>query len=141
MCNTAKCEPTVMFQSGEVDCWHLECPQASCARPVLRAGHCCPSCDGDEADFCAARAGALRERPVLANLSSDSSAGALAALNGTSFIPPTQTTTIHNHCSHMGRVWPPGALWHPDADSCVVCHCIVCSLSDFRVICTICIIV
>ena len=136
-----------------MDCWRLECPPTSCARPVLRAGHCCASCDGDEADFCAARAGALRERLVLARTStapvlpSAANSGALAVLNSVNSTktqpPPTPVGVLvaeaaAGHCTHMGRVWPPFAHWHPAADSCIICHCIVCSrIADARARCRV----
>ena len=34
-----------IFQSGEIDCWPLECPPTFCANPILKAGHCCPVCE------------------------------------------------------------------------------------------------
>lgn len=31
--------------NGEIDCWPMECPPTFCSAPILRPGHCCPSCD------------------------------------------------------------------------------------------------
>ena len=35
----------IFFQNGEIDCWPMECPPTFCSAPILRPGHCCPSCD------------------------------------------------------------------------------------------------
>ena len=41
------------LQNGEIDCWPIECPPTFCSHPILRPGHCCPTCDyeGTEHDW------------------------------------------------------------------------------------------
>lgn len=41
---------TSVLQYGEVDCWPMECPPTTCARPVLAEGDCCPRCEDQDED-------------------------------------------------------------------------------------------
>ena len=91
-----------LFQNGEIDCWPIECPPTFCSHPILRPGHCCPSCGNKD--------GLLRSSCHNSGLGEASEAAAAAS-----------------SCLHLGTEYKSGQSWAPFIDSasnnCTQCNC------------------